>query len=97
MSQAQCSPPHPSQTRAQVSGSSRVTGNGVPTAQKNRGAIGGDANGVAEAQVLILSCAVDLWKTQRLLLGAFHPDCAQSLYLVAITLQVEKRGINSEL
>ena len=37
-------------------------------------ACGADA---ADATLLLLQCALELWYTQRLLLGPLHPECAQ--------------------
>jgi hypothetical protein len=43
--------------------------------------------GVAEANALLLECTRELWITQRLLLGPFHPECAQTLHAIAGSIQ----------
>ena len=40
-----------------------------------------------EATSLLLECALELWYTQRLLLGPLHPECAQTLHAIGSAMQ----------
>ena len=43
--------------------------------------------GADAATLLLLECSVELWSTQRLLLGDAHPECAQTLHDIGTALQ----------
>jgi len=49
--------------------------------------LSGQDKDTADAMVLLLECAVELWYTQRLLLGPLHPECAQTLFDIGVTIQ----------
>ena len=45
-----------------------------------------DATALPDATLLLLESAMELWSTQRTLLGPLHPECAQTLHDVASAL-----------
>lgn len=57
----------------------------LPRQLQPQGAGGGDAERT-EANLLLLDCSLELWRTQRRLLGPLHPECAQTLHVLACTI-----------